>query len=144
MAVDIDTIRALVGDQDESTQLLDDDTITLIATPYASSIAGAAAVADAIAAKFARKVDFRLEGLSFSNSQKATAYMALAQRLRVQANNDDSSNIGVVSTGTSLGEMDGVISDPDRPDNLFQIGMQQDPQVRHRPDVGPGNPDEPL
>jgi len=128
---DLDTIRVLVGDVDDgsSTLLIDDDSINLIAASYTSNISAAAAVADAIAAKFSRKVDFRLEGLSFSNSQKAKAYMALAQRLRVQANNEDSSQMGVSITGTSISEMDGVQENVDRPGSLFKVGMQQDPEV---------------
>ncbi len=134
MAVDIDTIRALVGDQDTATQLLDDDSITLITASFSSTYLAAAAVADAIAAKFSRKVDFSLEGLRFSNSQKATAYRDLAKVLRVQANNDDSSAIGMSITGTSRGEMQAIVDDDDRVQGLFEVGMQQDPAVRGHSD----------
>lgn len=134
MAIDIDTIRALVGDQDSATQLLDDDTIGLLTAPYSSTYLAAAAVADAIAAKFSRKVDFSLEGLRFSNSQKAVAYRDLAQRLRVQANNDDSGGIGIAITGTSVGEMKAVDANPDLIKGQFEVGMQQDPTVRRHVD----------
>lgn len=134
MTIDVDTIRALVGDTDEATQLLDEDTMALIIAPYSSTYLAAAAVADAIAAKFSRKVDFSLEGLRFSNSQKAKAYLELGQRLRVQANNDDSSTIGMSITGTSRGEMQAVVSDDDRVQGLFEVGMQQDPAVRGHSD----------
>lgn len=130
MAIDIDTIRALVGDQDEATELLDDETIELLTAGQSSNIVGAAIVADAIAAKFSRKVDFSLEGLRFSNSQKATAYRALAQRLRVQANNEDSSAIGISVTGTSVGEMKSVNANADLVKGEFKVGMQQDPAIK--------------
>jgi hypothetical protein len=141
MAVDIDTVRALVGDSDSDTQILDDDTMALVIGSTTSTYLAAAAVADAIAAKYARKVDFRLEGLSFSNSQKSKAYFELAARLRVQSNNEDT--LGISVDGVSIGTMEGVVANPDRPTQLFEVGMQQDPQVRGQPDTGPG-PNEPL
>jgi len=130
MAIDLDTVRVLVGDADPDTQLLDDDSMTFAIGDISTTYAAAAAVARAIAAKFSRKVDFSLEGLRFSNSQKAKAYLELAQRLDVQSNNSDSSAIGVVITGTSLGDMNSVQQDSDRPRDLFEVGMQQDPAVR--------------
>jgi hypothetical protein len=130
MAVDVDKIRVLVGDDDADTQILDDDAIGLIVDGFSSDYLAAAAVADAIAARFSRKVDFRLEGLSFSNSQKAEAYLKLAQRLRVQANNEDSSTMGAVVTGVSSSDMADQRDNDDRVQNLFEVGMQQDPAVK--------------
>lgn len=130
MAIDLDTVRVLVGDADADTQLLDDDAMTLIIGNISTTYAAAAAVARAIAAKFSRKTDFRLDSLSFSNSQKAQAYLRLAQQLDVQANNNDSSAIGAIVTGASVAEMDAVEDNTDRVQNLFDVDMQKDPEIK--------------
>lgn len=128
--LDTDAIRALVGDNDASAQLVSDDTIELVADGYTSLRLGAAAVADAIAAKFSRKVSFSLEGLKFENSTKAEAYRKLADRLRAEAARGEEDSIGVSVLGISISEMETVSDDTDRNPANFQVGMQQDPPTR--------------
>lgn len=126
----IDAIRVLVGDNDAASQLLDDDSILLVTAGYSSLRLAAAAVADAIAAKFSRKVSFSLEGLRFENSTKAEAYLKLAERLRLQAASEEAGNIGISVTGISKAAMDTVSDDTDREPAVFEVGMQQDPPTR--------------
>ncbi|MCC8946008.1 hypothetical protein H8A97_13085 [Bradyrhizobium sp. Arg62] len=130
MAIDLDTVRALVGDVDDgnSTLLLDDDTIELITAGFSSNYLAAAAVADAIAAKFSRSVTFSVEGLTIQNSQKAKAYLEMAQRLRSQATLNDAGGIGTPSiSGTSTSHMDAIDNDIDRDPSRFKVGMSDYP-----------------
>lgn len=124
MAIDTELVRLLVGDADADAQLLTDDQILAIVDGYSSNRMAAAAVAEAIAAKFSRKVSFSLQGLRFENSTKADAYRLLAQRLRNEANNE-SGALGAMVTGVSVGEEASVDDDADRTPSVFKTGMQQ-------------------
>lgn len=132
MAVDLDLVRLLIGDADPDSQLFDDDQLTLLTASYSSSTLAAAACADALAAKFSRKVTFSLEGLRFENSTKAEAYRELAQRLRSQAVLTDPGALGASVLGVSQGEMQTVDDDADREPNRFEVGMQDYPGTQPR------------
>lgn len=127
MAVDADLVRLLIGDADTESQLLTDDQITALTASFSSSTLAAAACADAIAAKFSRKVSFSLEGLRFENSTKAQAYLNLAQRLRSQAALTDAGGLGASVMGVSKSEMQTVDDDTDREPSRFKTGMQEFP-----------------
>lgn len=127
MAVDTDLVRLLVGDADDSNQLLSDDQIALITAQFSSPSLAAAACADALAAKFSRSVTFSVEGLSIQNSQKATAYRLLAQRLRAQAVLTDDGALGASVLGTSKSKMDAVDDNLDRTPSRFKVGMSDYP-----------------
>lgn len=127
MAVDLDLVRLLIGDADPDSQLFDDDQMTLLTASYSSSTLAAAACADALAAKFSRKVTFSLEGLRFENSTKAVAYRELAQRLRAQAVLTDPGALGASVLGVSRGEMQSVADNTDREPSRFKVGMQDFP-----------------
>lgn len=78
-------VRFLVGDTDTNDQLIADETIEAVIAAYTSGTAVnylAAAVADAIAATFARKADVSNVETSVSASQRYAQYTALAKRLR--------------------------------------------------------------
>jgi hypothetical protein len=126
MAVDTTLVRILIGDTDDSNQLLDDDQLPLICAGFNSSTLAAAACADAIAAKFSRSVTFSVEGLSIQNSQKAANYRALAQRLRAHAVLTDGS-LGASVLGVSKSAMDAVDENTDRTPSRFKVGMSDYP-----------------
>jgi len=128
MAVDFDLVRILIGDTDDSTQLLDDVQLAAVCASFSSSTLAAAACADAIAGKFSRSVTFSVEGLRIDNTAKAEAYLKLAQRLRVRAANDDEGALGVPRIpGTSLGEMAAADADTDRNEGRFKVGREDFP-----------------
>jgi hypothetical protein len=127
MAVNTDLVRILIGDTDDSNQLLDDDQVALLTASFSSSTLAAAACADALAAKFSRSVTFSVEGLSIQNSQKAANYRALAQRLRAQAVLNDPGALGASVLGVSKGEMDAVDDNTDRTPSRFKVGMSDYP-----------------
>jgi hypothetical protein len=127
MAVNTDLVRLLIGDTDDSNQLLDDDQVALLTASFSSSTLAAAACADALAAKFSRSVTFSVEGLSIQNSQKAANYRALAQRLRSQAVLTDPGALGASVLGISKSEMDAVDDNLDRTPSRFKVGMSDYP-----------------
>lgn len=81
-------VRFLIGDTDESDQLLQDEEIEYVVSIHpdpgasVSNYAAAAACAEAIAASFAKKMDKSVGGASLSYSQRHQHYMELAARLR--------------------------------------------------------------
>lgn len=129
VTVDLETVRVLVGDADPAAELITDDQLALIVDGYGSTRLAAAAVADSIAALFSRKVSFSLEGLRIENSSKAANYRALADRLRLEAENEPG-QMGFSVLGVSVAAVEAADADDDRVPSKFEIGMQQDPQVR--------------
>jgi len=136
MAVDTDLVRLLVGDTDPDNQLLTDDQVTALTASYSSPSLAAAAVADALAAKYSRSVTFSVSGLTIQNSQKAANYRLLAQRLRANAILTDDGALGASVLGTSKSEMDAVDDDTDRTPSRFKVGMSDYPgtHVANSPD----------
>jgi len=74
--------RFYCGDTDTTQQLVQDEEITYVLASQPNPVSAAAIVCDAIAAKFAREADATVGQVSESASQKASAYIALAKRLR--------------------------------------------------------------
>lgn len=81
-ASDLDAVRYLTGETDETSQTTQDEEINWQLTQEGGVYAAAAAVADALAGRFASKVDVRFGPSGVSNSQKATNYKKLATDLR--------------------------------------------------------------
>lgn len=85
-AADIEFVRLLLGDTDETAPLLTDRQITLLlGESVGNRYAAAALGADTLSAKFASATDARLGDVSVSNSQLSEQYSALAVQLRRQA-----------------------------------------------------------
>ena len=82
-----DEVHFLVGDTDQTAPLVQDEEIDYYLTLYPKpagkpAYLAAAAVAEAIAAKFARKMDQTLGSLQASAKQQHDHYVELAQSLR--------------------------------------------------------------
>lgn len=84
-ASDKDKIRFLIGDTDQTDQLLQDEEITYLLSETTNVLLAASRAARAIAAKFSRQADKAVGDLRVSLSQKAQAYMALAADLERRA-----------------------------------------------------------
>lgn len=80
-----DAVRLLVGDTDSTDQLVSDEEITWAVAQGPTTLA-AARIAEVIAGRFSRRADKEVGDLSLRASQKAKAYLVLAQRLQVRAN----------------------------------------------------------
>jgi hypothetical protein len=83
-----DEVRFLVGDTDTTIPLVQDEEIEYVLTQYVPADGkpawlAAAHVCDAIAGKFARKMQQTLGPLSASNQQQWEHYVALAAHLRM-------------------------------------------------------------
>ncbi len=84
--IDVDRVRLLCGDPAGESQVLDDGAIYFFLGEHGSDkYAAAAAAADAIAARYAGRVDVRVGILSSSDSQLAAQFRATATELRRQA-----------------------------------------------------------
>jgi hypothetical protein len=115
-----DQVRFFYGDTIVASAFFSDEEIAALLSLYPDPRLCAAELADSLAARFSRSVTFSVEGLSISNSQKATNYRLLANRLRTGA--AGSITIGTAFVGgTSLGEIRGVISNTDRPASRFAV-----------------------
>lgn len=82
-----DEIRFLVGDTDPSDQLVEDEEIDYVLSIHAdpganqSNYTAAAAVAQAIAARFAKKLDKSVGGLSLPWRQRYEQYVQIAEEM---------------------------------------------------------------
>lgn len=81
-ATDKDKVRGLIGDDDTNDQLLSDEKIGALLVSQGSVLAAAIACAEALAARFARKVNKSIGAASLSSSDLASHYETLAKRLR--------------------------------------------------------------
>lgn len=103
----IDEVHFLVGDTNAADPLLQDDEIEHLLSVYpkiegkAAYLAGAAA-ADAIAAKFARKMSASVGPLSQQAQQQWEHYVALAAQLRVLYNTNGLGVVGLSQTARVL------------------------------------------
>lgn len=103
-------VRFLVGDTDETIPMVQDEEIemTLLRYPPADSLKpawlAAAHVCDAIAGKFARKMQQTLGPLSASNQQQYEHYVALASHLRLlySTNGKASQGMGSVTVAAPI------------------------------------------
>lgn len=106
-----DTVRLLLGDTDDSEQLLQDEEISAFLAGNANVYKAAWKGAQAIAALFARRVDKSVGDLHLSASQKHTQYEAIACDMRRQF------LIGAVTpyaSGLSIAEKEAVEDEADR------------------------------
>ena len=126
-----DRIRAAVGDTNTNDQLKSDEFIAGVLAQQSLEGYAAAAVAESIAADFARKADLESGQTKVSASQKSKAYEALAARLRAAGGSlfqgDGTPTLNAWSGGTSLTERDALTQDSDRIQPSFKVGMDDAP-----------------
>jgi hypothetical protein len=129
-----DKVRLLIGDTDTSAEMLVDNEINAVLALQPTVTFAAAACADAIAAKYARKVDLSIGATSVSLSQRAEAFRDLAARLRAGGAGSlpggDGTGVPGVSMfvgGTSVAVNDTHADDADEVPPSFGIGMDDAP-----------------
>jgi hypothetical protein len=125
-------VRLYIGDTDQKQQLLTDGEIDMILGIQTNVVLAAAACADAIAAKFSRRVDKDIGETSISLSDQRKAYQDLADRLR-ELGGDliPGGSGGRVATafagGLSYSGVDAIISDEDFKQPSFELGQDDYP-----------------
>lgn len=132
LATTRDQVRFLVQDTNTSNKLLDDSEVDWMLTQETNIYFAAAALADALSAKYAGVKSIDVDGLSVDYSGLSDRYAALAARLRRQAQ-ASAGGIGLpFVSGVSVSEMNSINSDTDRVPNKFRINQNQ---------FAPDNPD---
>lgn len=143
-----DKVRFLVGDTDETDQLLTDQEVdisitdlglTPTAAPVASELntlrRAAANLADAIAINFARDVDTRNMSLSISKSQRVQAFKECARRLRGLAGVPQTEDGATAQPaemfvgGLSISDKIDRSNNSDEVQPAFSRGMDDNPRV---------------
>jgi len=112
-----DSIRLLVGDTDQTDQLVTDEEIAYALTQRGNAQLAAAFICKAIATKFARFVDKEVGDLKQSYSQRVTQYKEMAEELEA------SGSIGSAvpfAGGISVADKESERSDTDRVDPRFR------------------------
>jgi hypothetical protein len=116
-----DFVRWRTGDTDASDWLQTDSEIDAALSIHGDKFQAAAAVADAIAAKFARRVDSTMGKLKLTLSQKVKQYRELAGAIRTEA------TISVAAApwmaAHSVSAKDGYEEDTDRVVPAFAVDM---------------------
>lgn len=126
-ASDINAVRFLLGDMDESAPQLTVAEITFALDQASDNTTTAAAIcARALAARYARMVDTKFETVESSYSQLRTNYEALARQLTAQAKRDG--GIGLpIAGGISRADVESGDADTDRVRPFFRDGLMSHP-----------------
>jgi len=118
LSTDRDKVRFLVGDTDDDNQMLSDNEITFLLTQEGDSfLLAAASGCEAIAAKFARDVNFRFSTMWQDSSDAYDHYMTLSKKYRMESERN---------TGQPIFTFNENISDGEAPE-LFYYGMHDNP-----------------
>ena len=105
----LNTVRLLVGDTDETDQLIQDEEINFALTQSDNVYYAASWVANVIAAKFSRKVSTELDGqLRADYSDLSKQYHKLSGSLRQDGTKYNSASLGLVFGGTEVAAIDAV------------------------------------
>lgn len=116
-----DAVRLYVGDTDPADQLVTDETIAwALGLAGQNAVIAAARIARMIAMTFARGIDSTVGDVKVVFSNRAKLFAALTEDLEGLAGVGASAGTGglivePVVTGVSVGEMDAVAQNPDRP-----------------------------
>ena len=112
-----DQVRLLLGDTDTTDQQLQDEEIAFFVTQRGDVYMSAVLCAESLAAKYSRLTDVTSgDQQKEQRSQKAAAYLALAQRLRAEAR---SRGVTPYAGGLSIGDKQGREGNVDRVTPFF-------------------------
>lgn len=123
----LDQVRLLIEDTDPNNKVIEDETITVFLTESGDNAYNAAAkVARFLSARYSRMNSVWVDSVRIDYAARAKGYSDLAFLL-----DNLSPQVGIGAafvSGVSIGEMDSVSSDPDRP-SAITVGMHDDPSV---------------
>lgn len=132
----INVVRFLVGDTVTSDQQVQDEEIEFALDATGDNAYFAAAyVSNAIAGRYARRVDTQLDGaLSAKYSQLQDHYKKLAFTLDKQGKKFSGGTLGISFGGISLSDIDTVRENTDRVSNTFRRDRFRHPASSYHPD----------
>ena len=130
LATDKDRVRFLIGDTDTTDQQLANEEITYLLTVQSNVMLAAANAASGLAAKYARKADTSIGDLSISASQRAAAYLALYEQLKMQAHQAGILGGRMFVGGLTVSGKESLADDTDAVQPNFAIGMQDRNSIR--------------
>lgn len=130
LAGDVAQVRTRVGDTDTTDQLITDEEIQFFVDqePNGDVTLAAAAVADAIAAKFARKASFSTGDMSVG-AERFKYYKELAQQLRDQPALDAAHRATIYVGGRIRSEKDTLADNSSLEQPSFSRGMDDNFRV---------------
>jgi len=118
LSTDRDKVRFLIGDTDDDNQMLSDNEIAFLLTQENSNLLLASASAcEAIAAKFARDVNYRFSTMWQDASDAYAHYMQLAEKYRTESSRNSGQPIFTFNENINSGEAV----------ELFWYGMHDNP-----------------
>lgn len=123
-----DKVRSLVGDTNDRSPLVSDEAINGWLTEFDDNVReAAAAVAEGLAAEFARKPNIQIDGFRIDNAAKVKLYSDMATRLHSGSEADTGGELGVpIVGGISIGTMASVEDDTDRVKPLMSQEVWED------------------
>jgi len=121
----IDEVRLLVGDNDETNEHLSDEEISYYIVKRGSGLPAAIGCAYALQAKFSKLADETAGDVEVKWSQRARTAMALAEKLESQLSGGGGSAIptGIFGGGISVSDMQIRNADPNRVGGRFAVGL---------------------
>ena len=125
---EVDAIRFLVGDTDESDPLVSDEEIEWFAEEWSDKYHAAAAVCETLAAKFAREVNVSADGMSFSGSEISRNFNHRAEALRQMSGRQRKHGLPYFG-GASWKERAMADRDPDKIPTSFRSHMHDHPDA---------------
>lgn len=127
-----DAVRFLIGDTDNTAQLLTDEEIAFLLTQEGSSTSAAARACRSLAARFAYLIDQSVGDLSISYSQRYKQFSELAAQLESTAG----SRVGIpYAGGISQSDKDSRESDTDRLLPSSRVGIHDYPGLSDQPET---------
>ncbi len=124
-----DELRLMVGDTDTGDQLLTDEEIAYyLSLNSDDALASAPSACEGIAAKFSRQANTTNQGLSVAASERAKAYLRLADELR-----DRAATLGeVFAGGLTISGKEALADDTNATQPAFAIGLDDSAPSRSR------------
>lgn len=115
-----DELRLFVGDTNSADELLSDEEVAYYLGRHSdNALAAAPEACEGIAAKYSRQANTSNQGLSVAASERAKAYLRLADELR-----DRSSMVAeVFAGGLTISGKDSLADDSDAIQPAFKIGI---------------------
>jgi hypothetical protein len=128
---DLDKVRFLIGDTDQSDRLLGDEEILFLLSERSGVYAASSIACLTLAARFSREVTKQVGDLKISAEQRAQHYRDLHEHYASQAGESGGMSPYVLSApyagGISIADRNAQIDDTDRVQPSFEIGSMDDP-----------------
>lgn len=129
-ASDQDAVRFEIGDTIENQHLLEDEDILYALSKEGTVLKAAARCAEALAARFASREDFRGATINTSKATISSKFMAMAKRLRARGIRSGSFLMPALSQTTK----DANATDVDIPQPSFKRGLFSNPDTKDNDD----------